>query len=133
MLNIDKYKKDILQAVNTDLSQLNKTLYKLSTGEDCSSNKKFPNCRMCNYSFACTDNHIAWLFSEYEPPLLKNGDNLKPGDWILVKSSDDDDFWDKWQFLAYLDGWFYVRKVPAEGWSEIVNKFKLARLLEENE
>lgn len=43
---------------------------------------------------------VDWLFEEYELPLLKNGDGLKPGDWIMVRNSDEDK-WSKEQFLFY--------------------------------
>lgn len=43
---------------------------------------------------------VDWLFEEYEPPLLENGDGLKPGDWIMVRNSDEDK-WSKEQFLFY--------------------------------
>lgn len=43
---------------------------------------------------------VDWLFEEYEPPLLENGEGLKPGDWIMVRNSDEDK-WSKEQFLFY--------------------------------
>lgn len=43
---------------------------------------------------------VDWLFEEYEPPLLENGDELKTGDWIMVRNSDEDK-WSKEQFLFY--------------------------------
>ena len=43
---------------------------------------------------------VDWLFEEYEPPLLENGDGLKPGDSIMVRNSDEDK-WSKEQFLFY--------------------------------
>lgn len=55
---------------------------------------------------ADADNIIKWLFDEYEPPLLKNGNDLKPGDWIMVKIFEDGE-WAKRQFAFFHDGWFY--------------------------
>ena len=49
---------------------------------------------------------VDWLFEEYELPLLKNGDGLKPGDWIMVKIFEDEE-WVKRQFAFFHDGWFY--------------------------
>ena len=52
---------------------------------------------------------VDWLFEEYEPPLLENGDGLKPGDWIMV--SDDDDVsvtWCKNRFVCYYNATFFV-------------------------
>ena len=58
---------------------------------------------------ADADNIIKWLFDEYEPPLLKNGDDLKPGDWIMVKYYKHDT-WKKRQFLCYCNNWFIVAR-----------------------
>ena len=49
---------------------------------------------------------LDWLFSEYEPPLLENGDGLEPGDWIMVKDPDNE-VWVKKIFAYYYDGRFY--------------------------
>ena len=49
---------------------------------------------------ADADNVIKWLFDEYEPPLLKNGNDLKPGDWIMVRNTIRDG-WKKQQFMCY--------------------------------
>ena len=49
---------------------------------------------------------VDWLFEEYEPSLLENGDDLKPGDWIMVKIFEDGE-WVKRQFTFFHDGWFY--------------------------
>lgn len=54
---------------------------------------------------ADADNVIKWLFNEYEPPLLKNGDDLKPGDWIMVRDGDSE-FWLRRQFMCYYEGKF---------------------------
>ena len=50
---------------------------------------------------------VDWLFSKYEPPLLENGDGLKPGDWIMVRDYDDDS-WNKMKFVFYYDKAFFV-------------------------
>ena len=52
---------------------------------------------------------VDWLFEEYEPPLLKNGDGLKPGDWIMVRNGDGVS-WRKRQFMCYFDNRFYCFK-----------------------
>jgi len=52
---------------------------------------------------------VEWLFSEYEPPLLENGDGLKPGDWIMVRDGDGVS-WRKRQFMCYFDNRFYCFK-----------------------
>lgn len=76
---------------------------------------------------------VDWLFKEYEPPLLENGDGLKPGDWIMVRDNDNQD-WCKSVFLFYLNGEFYCVDgcdyVPKDGY--FIN-WKQARLLEDGE
>lgn len=54
---------------------------------------------------ADANNVIKWLFSEYEPPLLENGDGLQPGDWIMVRDKNSDE-WKKRQFLCFFEGRF---------------------------
>lgn len=50
---------------------------------------------------------LEWLFSEYEPPLLENGDGLKPGDWIMVRNARDED-WESRRFICYYDNVFWT-------------------------
>lgn len=52
---------------------------------------------------------LKWLFSEYEPPLLENGDNLKVGDYIMVRSDDKGD-WLKRRFCFFYKDQFYCAK-----------------------
>lgn len=59
----------------------------------------------------CEDESIEWLFSEHESQLLKNGDRLKPGDWIMVRDSETCD-WDKRQFMCYFNHRFYCVDSP---------------------
>lgn len=54
---------------------------------------------------ADADNLIKWLFDEYEPPLLENGDGLKPGDWIMVRSKECEE-WRKRRFMCFRRGMF---------------------------
>lgn len=76
---------------------------------------------------------LKWLFSEYEPTLLENGDKLKVGDWIMVRD-DDHDGWTKRQFCYFYKGHFHCMRagnVPEDtatcfGWA-------YARLPEEGE
>lgn len=55
---------------------------------------------------ADADNVIKWLFDEYEPPLLENGDELQPDDWVMVRDKDSEP-WLKRRFLVYRNGLFY--------------------------
>lgn len=51
--------------------------------ESCLGRKKCEDCE-----FSGNERILQWLNAEHEkpePPLLENGDNLKPGDWISVK------------------------------------------------
>lgn len=53
-----------------------------------------------------------WLNAEHkepEPPLLENGDGLKPGDWIMVRDGDGVS-WRKRQFMCYFNNRFYCFK-----------------------
>ena len=54
---------------------------------------------------ADADNVIKWLFDDYEPPLLKNGDGLNPGDWIMVRNDDD---WEPLRFVCYYNNNFWT-------------------------
>lgn len=54
---------------------------------------------------------VDWLFEEYEPPLLENGDELKPGDWIMVRYYTADK-WHKRQFMCFYNGVFYTAEGP---------------------
>lgn len=81
----------------------------------------------------CMKESFAWLYEEeYEPPMLENGDGLKPGDWIMVRD-DEGDSWERWRFLAYLDGWFYVLRTYHNGFDKMVCYFKQARLPKDGE
>lgn len=75
---------------------------------------------------------VDWLFEEYEPPLLENGDGLKPGDWIMVKNMNDAE-WNKRQFAYYYKGNFHC---DSSGWSLSrceIDRWEQARLLEDGE
>lgn len=60
-------------------------------------------CKNCE--FRTVKDVETWLNAEHvepEPPLLENGDDLKPGDWIMVRNNVCDP-WEKRQFLCYKD------------------------------
>ncbi len=116
MLNVEKYPEDIKNEMcNGDVETKPKPciIAKVS-GIGCN--------RICE---TCTETSIKWLFSKYEPPLLKNGDNLKTGDWLMVRNSEATD-WKKRQFLFYYDHIFYCayfdEKISGDvtiiGWSQ---------------
>ena len=95
MQNVDKYREAIMSE-DVDANELDCHIAALRGIKDCG------NCE-CD---VCMRESFRWLFSEYEPPLLKNGDRLKPGDWIMVKIFEDGE-WVKRQFALFHDGWFY--------------------------
>lgn len=78
---------------------------------------------------------LQWLNAEHkepEPPLLENGDGLKPGDWIMVKDPDNE-VWVKKIFAYYYDGHFYcANDIAFFKNGLLVNRTK-ARLPEEGE
>lgn len=98
MLNIDKYRKEIDLMIENGAVPRHGIL------------------RMCleetNSESVDAAAALDWLFSEYEPPLLENGNELKPGDWIMVRDRDDQK-WAKGTFICYLDGRFWI--TPTEG------------------
>ena len=71
-------------------------------GKNCTGE----NCKDCKFSnMESIEN---WLNAEHEEPelpLLENGDDLEPGDWIMVRDEFDDS-WKKRAFVAYYDGRF---------------------------
>lgn len=102
--------------------------------ESCLGRKKCEDCR-----FSSIENIENWLNAEHvepepepEPPLLENGDGLKPGDWIMVRDCDREK-WRKRQFLFYYNGIFYCEYVDNSiGNGEYV-LWKQARLPEDGE
>ena len=124
MLNVDKYRKEIIDYMNKD---------RFSEGLDCkiAALRGLRNCENCECD-DCLRASLTWLFSEYEPPLLENGDDLKPGDWIMVRDHHSDK-WNKKPFLCYKNGCFITAN---DGYIGVVGKYeawKLARLPEDGE
>lgn len=78
---------------------------------------------------------VDWLFEEYEPPLLENGDGLKPGDWIMVRNDDDSVIWYKNRFVCYYNATFFVvDDIENDNFNENgtnITGWKYARLPEE--
>lgn len=123
MLNVEKYlgviKSEIDENACASKSCLIAKVRRGGVKQDCDR----ITCRDCE------DESIEWLFSEHEQQLLKNGDGLKPGDWIMVRDCDGG-CWAKRQFLFYYNGRFYCELVDSSiGNGEYV-MWKQARLLE---
>ena len=77
-------------------------------GENCIGN----NCEDC--IFSSMESIENWLNAEHvepEPPLLENGDGLKPGDLIMVRDASADK-WHKRQFMCFYNGVFYTAEGP---------------------
>lgn len=96
MQNVDKYKKQLISAESEDRACAAARL----RGVFCKhEGTDVYDCK------DCMQESFAWLFSEHEPPLLKNGDGLKPGDKIMVRVGEGAK-WEKALFLCYVDGFF---------------------------
>lgn len=118
--NIDKFREEILSGDREEIMCRIAALR--GHEEECSG-------YYCN---ECEANSIYWLCAEYEPPLLKNGDGLKPGDKIMVKDPVDDK-WIKRQFAYYFDSVFYCAALGADPSCGIVIPWEQARLPKEGE
>lgn len=89
-------------------------LHRAVHGEGCVEK----DCKDCEfYTVESIEN---WLNAEHvepEPPLLENGDGLKPGDWIMVRDGDGVS-WRKRQFMCYFDNRFYCFKPHSQSKNE---------------
>lgn len=80
---------------------------------------------------------LQWLNAEHkepEPPLLENGDGLKPGDWIMVRQ----DFGEEWlrvKFAFFNNYFFYAISENAsfDRDTMCLYRWQQARLPEEGE
>lgn len=103
------------------------TFHRVVHGKNCGGK----SCEDCEFS--TVESIENWLNKEHvesEPPLLENGDGLKPGDWIMVRDVDSQSFVRR-QFLYFFDGKFICsapNHTPLEGFAET---WVQARLLEE--
>ena len=98
-------------------------------GESCAEK----SCYDCE--FYTVKNVEKWLNAEYEepePPLLENGDGLKPGDWIMARDNDKDD-WEKKVFIGYLKGYFYCASELFGALEADAASYSQARLPEDGE
>lgn len=125
MLNVDKYREEIFEEIEIAMKGSSPApivlavsrVHNRHTGEKCDF----------------FEPELEWLFSEYEPPLLKNGDSLKPGDWIMVRDGDGVS-WRKRQFMCYFNNHFYCFKPHSQFKNECdCVMWVQARLPEEDE
>lgn len=98
--------------------------------ESCVMRKECKGCEF--YNVESIENWLNVEHVEPEPPLLENGDELKPGDWIMV-SMHGKEFVKK-QFLFFRDGVFYTTVNDAVlEWSGNYSGWEYARLPMEGE
>lgn len=127
MTNKEFYGDKLLAvALENACRKLHEAIY----GESCVEK----SCYDCE--FYTVKNVEKWLNAEYEEPeplLLENGDGLKPGDKIMVRDNNEQN-WVQATYLFYFNEMFYcvagVRHI-AEG-GDFIN-WQQARLLEEGE
>lgn len=126
MLNVEKYLNAIKEELSKDACASKACLVAKVRGGG-----RKPDCdnRLCR---DCEEASVDWLFSEYTPPLLENGDGLKPGDWIMVRYSDKDD-WEKKVFVGYLKGYFYCTSEVFGALEADASSYSQARLPEDGE
>lgn len=119
MTNFEKLVKDKEFNTLIERNRIFCAIFEKRNGHDC-----------CNgHCIYCEKESFEWLQQEYKPPLLENGDELKTGDWIMIKDLHDDK-WIKRKFLAYVDNLFWCyndgSNCMGSGWQQ-------ARLPEEGE
>lgn len=105
------------------------TFHRVVHGKNCGGK----NCEDCEfYTVESIENWLNAEHKEPEPPLLKNGDGLKPGDWIMVRDRDGEN-WRKRQFLFYHNGEFCCELVNNSIGNGDYIPWAQARLPEEGE
>lgn len=104
ILNIEKYRDEILEEIEhrKRITDENNIYYDFEIYYKALENV----IRRYRKDATNVFSDIKWLFSEYEPPLLENGDNLKTGKWILVRDHSDEK-WKNRQFAFYYNKHFY--------------------------
>lgn len=105
-------------------------LHKAVHGERCIVEKDCKGCEF--YTVESIENWLNAEHEEPEPPLLENGDDLKPGDWIMVRDNDKDD-WEKKVFIGYLKGYFYCASELFGALEADAASYSQARLPEDGE
>lgn len=97
MLNFDKYREEVEKRIEWAVREGSKNPMPAHL---ILKEIAIANCLIANCLYMNGDELVDWLFEEYEPPLLENGDGLKPGDWIMVRN-DEDACWVKRAFLFF--------------------------------
>ena len=108
MTNLEKYLDDIIDILFRALSK-EKMPENLNDYESCKLHELVTGNATCD-SVSCDECRVLsreWLNKKYEPPLLKNADNLNIGDWVMVRDCEGG-CWVKRRFIFFKDGYFYV-------------------------
>lgn len=91
------------------------------------------NCMDCEfYTVESVENWLNAEHEEPEPPLLENGDRLKPGDWIMVRNFDHQN-WYKQRFAYFYDNRFYCAPNTIDLGSGVLDEWRQSRLPMEDE
>ena len=130
MLNFDKYREEFLEQIeggkNGKFGKGAKYIDYFAIAVRAARNingDKFPTS---------LSDDIEWLFYEYEPPLLENGDGLKTGDWIMVRDFEAQSFV-KRQFLYFYGNRFYCARKDLTPLDNQTEWYVQARLPEDGE
>lgn len=134
MLNVDKYRDELLEEMDNRREKVEGRCDDNCSGVEIyfRSIEDVKRRHGGGYSAFFSDD-VKWLFSEYEPPLLENGDGLKPGDWIMVRNHESG-LWNRRQFLCFYEHLFIAAD---DDYSPLVggmfSSWKFARLPMEGE
>ena len=125
MLNFDKYREEVEKRMGWAVREDSKNpkpvhliLKEIAFGE--------------GLPYMDGDELVDWLFEKYEPLLLEDGDGLKPGDWIMVRNSEVEE-WKKRQFAYYFGCYFYCALQGRDPSHPEVKRWYQARLPEDGE
>ena len=105
------------------------TFHRVVHGKNCGGK----NCEDCEFS--SVESIENWLNAEHvkpEPPMLENGDGLKPGDWIMVRDCEAQSFV-KRQFLYFYGNRFYCARKDLTPLDNQTEWYMQARLPEDGE
>ena len=108
MLNVDKYRDELLEEMDNRREKVEGRCDDNYSGVEIyfRSIEDVKRKHGGGHSALFSDD-VEWLFSEYEPPLLKNGDGLKPGDWIMVRQYPGEE-WKRLKFVLFDNDFFYA-------------------------
>lgn len=129
MLNIEKYKQQLIELKVLNIGELAKITNKLTS---C----KCTNCSICDFDAGdCMPEAIDWLFSEYKEPQI-DWSKVKVNTPILVRNKEGGEWMNRY-FAKFEDGKFYAWVGGATSWTVDdeydVTSWKYAKLAEREE